>query len=273
MDPGWRKRVASKIYEGRDFRTVFEIVQEIPSNKREWKIKGFKIQDTLENCFQLKSAQLYQGQTVLASFNANGGTQGAWSMTMNGSAITVGTTGELPDSCYGQEIRLVLTVDMKSDSDLQPYYVENADPNILEARIYNIATSSFDWIGGVPSSTSKNTEKTQVVVKENTPKGKLTIQKTDKSQNKLSGGVFQIIAAGDIRSASGNILLKSGAIADTVTTGENGTAVSKGLYLGKYVVKEIKPPAGYIISKESFEIQISKGEMEKQFCFRTKRLW
>lgn len=262
------KRVASKIYEGRDFRTVFEIVQEIPSNKREWKIKGFKIQDTLENCFQLKSAQLYQGQTVLASFNANGGTQGAWSMTRNGSAITVGTTGELPDSCYGQEIRLVLTVDMKSDSDLQPYYVENADPNILEARIYNIATSSFDWIGGVPSSTSKNTEKTQVVVKENTPKGKLTIQKTDKSQNKLSGGVFQIIAAGDIRSASGNILLKSGAIADTVTTGENGTAVSEGLYLGKYVVKEIKPPAGYIISKESFEIQISKEEMEKTVLFQ-----
>ena len=80
--------------------------------------------------------------------------------------------------------------------------------------------------------------------------------------------MFQIIAAGDIRSASGNILLKSGAIADTVTTGENGTAVSEGLYLGKYVVKEIKPPAGYIISKESFEIQISKAEMEKTVLFQ-----
>ena len=263
-----KERVAVKKYEGRNFNTVFEIVQAIPTNKREWKIKGFKIQDTLEPCFQLKTAQLYQGEKALASFSAGGGSQNGWLMTVKGSEIIVGTTGELPDSCYGQKLRLLLTVDMKADCDLQAYYVENPDPNILEAHIYNIAICSFDWIGGIPSSTSKNTEKIQVVIKENVPKGKIIIQKTNKKGEKLPNGVFQIIAAGDIRSASGNILLKSGAIADTVTTGTDGKAVSESLYFGKYVVKEVKPPAGYTISKESFEVQIDKNEREKIVAFQ-----
>lgn len=156
---------------------------------------------------------------------------------------------ELPERCYGKSVRLLLTVGLKSNSNLQQYYVANQNPDVLEAHIYNIATSTFNWIEENPSSTSKNTEKTRVIVKEKVPKGHITIRKVDETGKALQNGKFQITALEDIRSASGNILLRAGTVADTIVTDRNGTAISKDIYLGKYKVSEVRPPEGYAISQ------------------------
>lgn len=267
------QRVSTTEFQGREFETVFEIIQKIPSNRREWKIVNFKIQDDLENCFELKEAKVYEDQNMLASFGPAGGNSTEWAVTVNDSTIALTSTGNMPENCYGKSIRLLLRVGLKSNCSLQEYYVANPDPDILEAHIYNIATSSFGWIGGVPSSTSKNTEKTQVIIKEKTPMGSITICKTDRNQKNLKNGVFQIIAAENIRSSAGNILLKSGEVADTVTTGADGRGVSGSLYLGNYLVKEIKPPAGYTLNEIPSTVGIRKEEPEKTVIFQDEETY
>ena len=158
----------------------------------------FKIQDTLADCFELKGVQIYLDQTVEASFGASDSVRGDWSLNVAGNSITLFSVAELPGRCYGKSVRLLLTVGLKSNSDLQQYYVANQDPDVLEAHIYNIATSTFNWIGGEPSSTSKNTEKTRVIVKEKVPKGHITIRKVDETGKALQNGKFQITALEDI---------------------------------------------------------------------------
>ena len=110
---------------------------------------------------------------------------------------------------------------------------------------------------------TKNTEKTRVIVKEKVPKGHITIRKVDETGKALQNGKFQITALEDIRSASGNILLRAGTVADTIVTDRNGTAISKDIYLGKYKVSEVRPPEGYAISRQVFEANLSKTEPEK----------
>ena len=124
----------------------------------------------MADCFELKGVQIYLDQTVEASFGASDSVRGDWSLNVAGNSITLSSVAELPERCYGKSVRLLLTVGLKSNSNLQQYYVANQNPDVLEAHIYNIATSTFNWIGGEPSSTSKNTEKTRVIVKEKSSK-------------------------------------------------------------------------------------------------------
>ena len=93
--------------------------------------------------------------TVEASFGASDSVRGDWSLNVAGNSITLSSVAELPERCYGKSVRLLLTVGLKSNSNLQHYYVANQNPDVLEAHIYNIATRTFNWIGGEPSSTSK----------------------------------------------------------------------------------------------------------------------
>lgn len=89
------QRIVTAEYNGRDFESVFEIVQEIPSNKREWKISKFKIQDTLADCFELKGVQIYLDQTVEASFGASDSVRGDWSLNVAGNSITLSSGGRI----------------------------------------------------------------------------------------------------------------------------------------------------------------------------------
>lgn len=109
----------------------------------------------MADCFELKGVQIYLDQTVEASFGASDSVRGDWSLNVAGNSITLSSVAELPERCYGKSVRLLLTVGLKSNSNLQQYYVANQNPDVLEAHIYNIATSTFNWIGGEPSSTSK----------------------------------------------------------------------------------------------------------------------
>lgn len=266
-------RVSSAEYQGRDFESEFEISQTIPSNKREWKITSFKLQDVLESCFELRAANVYVDQQLAASFGASGSTQGDWVLSVTGNTVSVSSVSALPDSCYGKAVSVRLKVGLKSDANLKPYYVSNPDPDILEAHIYNIATSTFGWIGGEPSTTSRNTEKTKMIVKEKVPKGKITIQKTDETGNPLSNAYFQIAAVKDIYSASGNLLVMADEVVDVLRTDKSGTVVSEELYMGLYKVKETRPPRGYTIDQQEKQIKLSTAATEKTVSFKNKQTY
>ena len=66
----------------------------------------------------------------------------------------------------------------------------------------------------------------------------------------LSDAVYEIRAAEDIITPDGTVRFTKGEVVDTVTTGEDGLAKSRELYLGKYEVKEIKAPYGMVLNDE-----------------------
>ena len=66
----------------------------------------------------------------------------------------------------------------------------------------------------------------------------------------LEGAVYEITAAEDIITPDGTLRYAAGEVVDTVTTDETGLAESKPLYLGKYEVREITAPTGYVLNTE-----------------------
>ena len=66
----------------------------------------------------------------------------------------------------------------------------------------------------------------------------------------LAGAVYEITAAENIITPDGTLRYAAGEVVDTVTTDETGLAESKPLYLGKYEVREITAPTGYVLNTE-----------------------
>ena len=66
----------------------------------------------------------------------------------------------------------------------------------------------------------------------------------------LAGAVYEITAAEDIITPDGTLRYAAGEVVDTVTTDETGLAESKPLYLGKYEVREVTAPTGYVRNTE-----------------------
>lgn len=86
--------------------------------------------------------------------------------------------------------------------------------------------------------------------------GQITITKTDENNKKLAGAVFDIKAAADIKSVGGTTLVVAGTVVDTVTTDANGTATSKELELGNYIVQETTAPAGYVLDTTEHNVTL-----------------
>ena len=72
----------------------------------------------------------------------------------------------------------------------------------------------------------------------------------------LEGAVYEIIAAEDIYTLDGTLRAKKGEVVDTLTTGTDGAAKSKELYLGKYEVKEIEAPYGMVLNEETHAVEL-----------------
>lgn len=72
----------------------------------------------------------------------------------------------------------------------------------------------------------------------------------------LAGAVYEITAAEDIITPDGTLRYAAGEVVDTVTTDESGLAESKPLYLGKYEVREITAPTGYVLNTEVYTAEL-----------------
>jgi len=72
----------------------------------------------------------------------------------------------------------------------------------------------------------------------------------------LPGAKFNIIARNDIVTPDGTVRLKAGAIADTITTGSDGKAESKALYLGDYYAVETHAPFGSVLDPAEHDFSL-----------------
>lgn len=64
----------------------------------------------------------------------------------------------------------------------------------------------------------------------------------------LAGAVFEIRAAEDIYTLDGVMHYAKGELVDTITTGSDGIATSKELYLGKYDIQEVTAPHSMVLN-------------------------
>ena len=78
----------------------------------------------------------------------------------------------------------------------------------------------------------------------------------------LAGATYQVIAAEDIYTGDGTLRAEAGTVVDEITTGEDGTATSKELYLGRYKVVEIKAPTGCVLNTQPQEVKLDYAGQE-----------
>lgn len=75
----------------------------------------------------------------------------------------------------------------------------------------------------------------------------------------LPNAEYLIAAAEDIVE-EGRVVHPKDEIVDTIKTDENGKATSNKLHYGKYYLKEINAPTGYVIDKETHEAELKNKE-------------
>lgn len=101
---------------------------------------------------------------------------------------------------------------------------------------------------------------------------KINLFKVDKETGKavpqgdatLKGAVYGLYAREDIVHPDGatGTIYKAGEQIASLTTDDKGQASVNGLYLGKYYIKEITPPTGYLADTEEHDLTCSyEGDM------------
>ncbi|MEH0979577.1 isopeptide-forming domain-containing fimbrial protein [Bacillus mobilis] len=122
-----------------------------------------------------------------------------------------------------------------------------------DKKILNVGTVTGDNISPQKPSVE--------IAVEPPPSGKIEIEKVDAKDHtlKLKNAEFQIID-------------KDGKVVGTLITDENGKAISEPLVFGKYEIKEIKAPTGYMILKEPIQVELT-SPLQKLKVENNKSEW
>ncbi len=98
-----------------------------------------------------------------------------------------------------------------------------------------------------------NQTATQAIVN-NEPTGKILIYKVSENNDKIGGSIFLVSADEDIKNVAGTVTFyKKNAEVGRITTADGtGLAEIEGLPMGKYTVKEIKAPNGYLLNEKIY---------------------
>lgn len=194
-------------------------------------------------------------------------------------------TGKLiPASGVGFKVRntdtgefIVQHINYPTPVDIDIYYTDNNGKLMLPEKLpfgnYEIIEqcTAYGYVLDAAPVTFKvdGTETVVTVEKHNiAQKGTITVNKTGEvfwsvseidgvyqpvyKESGLEGAVFSVVAAEDISTLDGTVRYTKGEIVDTVTTGEDGTATTKLLYLGEYEIREIKAPSGMVKNDEIY---------------------
>lgn len=95
--------------------------------------------------------------------------------------------------------------------------------------------------------------------------GRICIRKTDEETGKaVPGATFEIRAKEDILTPWGTVRMTKGSLAGRMVTGDDGTAESDPLYLGKYEIREIEQATGYVLSEEGYEAELKYEDQDTE---------
>ena len=126
------------------------------------------------------------------------------------------------------------------------YYIkEKSSPNgyLIDTKTYEVEIK--------PNETT-----TQAIVNKE-PKGNITVTKVNTNGDKIQGVKFEITAGENIFNKTNTVKYYSkGDPVATITTNSEGNASKTGLPLGKYIVKEIEVPTGYLLNTEQKTVDL-----------------
>ena len=111
------------------------------------------------------------------------------------------------------------------------------------------------------------------VIKDKLALGQINLEKVDeKTGEVVVGATYEIVAAEDITTPDGTVKVKKDTVVDTITTGNDGRVTSKLLYLGKYTVKEVSAPNGYVLDDKSYDVDIQYKDDTTEVVEETLKL-
>jgi len=107
------------------------------------------------------------------------------------------------------------------------------------------------------TATVNSSDTVSITVKEDVIKAPIKVSKVDSETKtcKASGLATLKGAVYEVFDSNGNLV-------DTITTGDDCTAISKYLPYGKYTVKEKTPSTGYYIDENTYDVNINDGNVK-----------
>ncbi len=165
-----------------------------------------------------------------------------------GTLIQKATTGADGTAKFTADLPLGFSYDVK-EVQAPEGYVRNTED------VYTFASSLIPMIKRAKTVSFKHTFKNERVT------AKISLQKQDKETKKavpqgdavFEGAIYGLYASEDIIHPDGRsgVLYKKDEQVATLTTDKRDKQSVSNLYLGKYYLKEITPPVGYLRTKRS----------------------
>lgn len=104
--------------------------------------------------------------------------------------------------------------------------------------------------------------------------GRISLKKYEKDMKEyLEGAVYEVRAAEDIATPDGTRRFQKGELADTITTSKEGPVFSKNLWLGEYILKEIKQPEGYVLDPKEYKVSLKYKDQETAVVTEEKTVY
>lgn len=124
---------------------------------------------------------------------------------------------------------------------------------------YTIDAKGYNVTLNIGKTTNKNVTDKRVTAMISLHKQDAETGNTPQGDATLEGAVYGLFAREDIVHPDGKsgVLYKKGTQITSLTTDKNGQASVSNLYLGKYYLKELTPPVGYLLDQEEHEVDCS----------------
>ena len=203
------------------------------------------------------------------------------------------------DSETGQTVRGVMGFKIRNTQTNEESEIYYTDENGFLSLPNEVTYGNYELIEVIPPkgytlnsvpiafSIDGNTPEVIIRLSDKPEKGKISVLKRGEmfssvevsedryvpvySEKGLTGAEFEVSAAEDIYTADGTLRISKGALADTLVTDESGEAESKELYPGKYLLREISAPEGYILNAEPREITVVSGIVSAEIFNERKK--
>lgn len=203
------------------------------------------------------------------------------------------------DSETGQTVRGVMGFKIRNTQTNEESEIYYTDENGFLSLPNEVTYGNYELIEVIPPkgytlnsvpiafSIDGNTPEVVIRLSDRPEKGKISVLKRGEmfssvevsedryvpvySEKGLTGAEFEVSAAEDIYTADGTLRISKGALADTLVTDESGEAESKELYPGKYLLREISAPEGYILNAEPREITVVSGIVSAEIFNERKK--
>lgn len=166
-------------------------------------------------------------------------------------------------------------------TDGQPHEIKRLTVGEEYTIVEVLAADGFLKADDVKFTVENTAEVQSFVMRDELAKGQITVIKSGEvltgfedgqfvyEEQGLAGAVFEIYAKNDVKNPDGvsDNFYDAGELVATLTTGEDGKAITDLLPLGEYTVKETKAPYGYVIDSSNADVELAYADQNTPVVF------